>query len=97
MELRKLVITGLFGHFNHTIPFNEENITIVTAPNGYGKTIALKLIDAVFNRKYGFISALQFQVVQLVTDVDVITLRKEEPEGGDFTLYSDVNPDDPLT
>lgn len=96
MELRKLVITGLFGHFNHTIPFNEENITIITAPNGYGKTIALKLIDAVFNRKYGFISALQFQSVQLVTSADVITLTKDDPEGGNFTLSSDINPDDPL-
>ena len=43
MKLKKLVVNNLFGHFNHTIPFQEEHITIITAPNGYGKTIVLKI------------------------------------------------------
>ncbi|MDG5499942.1 AAA family ATPase [Marinobacter sp. BGYM27] len=96
MELRKLCISGLFGHFNHIIPLNDENITIITAPNGYGKTIALKIIDAVFNRKFGFIAALQFQSIELVTDSDVLTVAKENPEEGNFVLSSDRYPENPM-
>ncbi|EPH1274862.1 AAA family ATPase, partial [Acinetobacter baumannii] len=58
MNLTKLYIHNLFGHFNHKINFNEENITIITAPNGYGKTVCLKIIDAIFNKRFTYISNL---------------------------------------
>lgn len=80
MELRKLIISGLFGHFNHTVRFKDGNITIITAPNGYGKTVCLKVIDAIFNRKLSFLCDLQFQSIELHTSNGVLSIEKNLEE-----------------
>jgi len=43
--LKKIKIEGLFNKFNYEIEF-KEGITILTGPNGYGKTTILKIIYA---------------------------------------------------
>ncbi|MBQ4775293.1 AAA family ATPase [Pectobacterium versatile] len=78
MRLVKLSINGLFGHFNHVIPFKNDDVTIITAPNGYGKTIALKIIDAIFNKRNVFLSNLQFNSISLVTDKDTLIIKKQD-------------------
>lgn len=46
MRIAEISVEGLFGTFNHTIPLNqEERITIIHSPNGFGKTAILRLID----------------------------------------------------
>lgn len=80
MKLKKLIINGLFGHFNHVIKFKDENITIVTAPNGYGKTICLKVIDAIFNRKLFFLCDLQFSSIELFTSNGILEIKKNNDE-----------------
>ncbi|TDR28988.1 AAA family ATPase [Hydromonas duriensis] len=70
MRIKSLEITGLFGHFNHKISFVDENITIITAPNGYGKTMCLKIIDAIFNNKFSFFEILDFQKINLTVQDD---------------------------
>jgi predicted ATP-binding protein involved in virulence len=77
MKLRKLIVNNLFGHFNHVIPFHEEHITIITAPNGYGKTIVLKIIDAIFNKNFGFLSLLDFSSIEVVSNEGVLEIKKE--------------------
>lgn len=80
MILKKLMISGLFGHFNHSVKFKEGNVTIITAPNGYGKTVCLKVIDAIFNRKLIFLCDLQFTLIELYTSEGVITIEKNHDE-----------------
>lgn len=54
-SLTSFEIRGLFKRFNHFIEFEGNNdLTIITAPNGYGKTAVLRAIDAFFNRKFSF-------------------------------------------
>jgi len=77
VNLKKLVIQDLFGHFKHVIKFKDENITILTAPNGYGKTICLKVIDSIFNRKFHFLSELQFSQIELETSEGTLFLNKD--------------------
>ncbi len=61
MRLIDLEIFNLFGIFNHNIPYNQdERITLLTAPNGYGKTISLKTIYNLFNKKFNFFIKLSF-------------------------------------
>lgn len=96
MELKKLSITNLFGHFNHVIPFKEENITIITAPNGYGKTVALKVIDAIFNKRFGFIANLQFDSIELIMDSDILKISKDDPESPNFEIASDTHQGEPF-
>jgi predicted ATP-binding protein involved in virulence len=45
MRITQASITGLFGVFNHVIPFNlDERITIIHAPNGCSVLDLLKTI-----------------------------------------------------
>ena len=37
----------LFGRFDYDIIFNSEGLTIITGPNGYGKSTILKSIEAI--------------------------------------------------
>jgi predicted ATP-binding protein involved in virulence len=47
MRITEISVEGLFETFNHTIPLNQEDrITILHSPNGFGKTAILKLIKA---------------------------------------------------
>lgn len=54
-------ISGLFGRFNHCVPLGgEEDLHIITAPNGYGKTVILRFLDAFFNRKFSYFRRVKF-------------------------------------
>jgi predicted ATPase len=47
MRIQKISVTGLYGVFNHEIPMdNPERVTIIHGPNGFGKTVMLKMISA---------------------------------------------------
>ena len=44
MKLSSVRINNLFGQFDYNIALNQdEGITILTGPNGYGKTTILKI------------------------------------------------------
>jgi predicted ATP-binding protein involved in virulence len=51
MRLSHIGIKKLFGQFDYSIELNqEEGITILTGPNGYGKTTILNIIYELFGR-----------------------------------------------
>ncbi|HEY9431763.1 MAG TPA: AAA family ATPase [Blastocatellia bacterium] len=53
MRVKGISVKKLFGVFDHSIPLNmEERITIIHGPNGYGKTIMLRMLDGFFNMRY---------------------------------------------
>lgn len=43
--IKFLKIGKLFGRFNYELKFSEDNIMIITGPNGYGKSTILKMIN----------------------------------------------------
>lgn len=96
MKLKKLVVKDLFGHFNHVVPFQDSKITLITAPNGYGKTIVLKIIDAIFNRNYGFLSRLDFSSIELLTSDGTLRILKDGGQDNidEMTISIDSNPDE---
>lgn len=72
MKLLNLKIDGLFDLFNHEIDYNQdERITIITAPNGYGKTMTLKIIDNLFNKRFSFFTKLFFKKIIFIFDNDI--------------------------
>lgn len=92
VQLRKLIINDLFGHFHHVINFKDGNITIITAPNGYGKTICLKIIDAIFNRRLQFFTNLSFSSIELFTSEGVLTLEKTDRDNfAQESLFEEPN------
>lgn len=47
MRLKRVAVKGLFGLFNHDIRFSDgENVAIIYGPNGFGKTVMLRMIAA---------------------------------------------------
>lgn len=59
--LDSVEVASLFGTFGHKINFSSENVTILTAPNGFGKTAILKLIYGFFNKTLSNYSMYNFQ------------------------------------
>ena len=49
MRLRNITVKRLFGIFDHEIPLDKpDGVTIIHGPNGFGKTVMLKMIAAAF-------------------------------------------------
>jgi len=69
MRIIEISVTDLFGVFNHTIPLNtDERVTIIHGPNGFGKTILLRMLDGLFNGSYSELSSIPYQRFQIRFD-----------------------------
>lgn len=65
-KLKSISVKGLFRRFDHTLSFGEEDdLVIVTAPNGYGKTAMLRIIDAIFKKKYFLLRKMAFESIEV--------------------------------
>lgn len=62
MKLNYFYIQGLFGEFDYKLNFQDLDgaIRIITAPNGYGKSTILKIIDSFFNQKFNQLLEIEF-------------------------------------
>lgn len=80
MKLSKIEIKGLFDIFDYSIPLhNEESLSIITGPNGFGKTMILNIIDSLFNNNLAFFQTLVFGSVLIETeDKTKLSLVKEQ-------------------
>ena len=64
MELKSIKIKQLFGLFDYTIELNQDNdLTILTGPNGYGKTTILNIIYNLFNQRFFYFQKLNFELL----------------------------------
>lgn len=62
--LESITIKKLFGLFDYHIKFDTvENITILTGPNGYGKTTILNIIYHFFNQQFFYFQKLNFELI----------------------------------
>lgn len=93
MRLLKLELLNLFGIFNHNIQYNqEERVTLITAPNGYGKTITLKSIYNLFNKRFDFFLKLSFdKIIFSFSSNKTIEIIKYQDEMIKFTLKENDN------
>lgn len=80
-QVSLLQVDGLFGRFDHLIEFNpESDLTIITAPNGYGKTMLIRILDAFFNRRLSFFLKLDFRKITIsLASGKHIEIIKEQP------------------
>ncbi len=66
MVLQSLKITGLFGLYSYDLQFraeDQDSITFITGPNGYGKTTILSLIHALYAYDLDFLMKIPFKVL----------------------------------
>jgi predicted ATP-binding protein involved in virulence len=69
MRLVKIKINGLFDLFSYDIDLNqEEALTILTGPNGYGKTTILNILYSLFNCRFYYFQKLLFKEIVFYFD-----------------------------
>lgn len=82
MKITRLKIEKLFDLFDYDIELdNPENLLILTGPNGYGKTMMLRIIDSFLREDYVFFDELVFNKITLyfVNDIkSVITQTRRD-------------------
>lgn len=66
LRLRSVRVDDLFGRFLHELNFADpDRMLILTAPNGYGKTAVLRLIDHFFAGRFASIAQQKFSSMSL--------------------------------
>lgn len=76
--LKAIKITGLFGSFDYDIKMHEDGVTILTGPNGYGKSTILKSIYALASKNPFFFLDLYFSEITLeYTSRDTVLVAKD--------------------
>lgn len=64
--IQQLSVKKLFDRFDYTLKFSSDRkITILTAPNGFGKTVILRIIHNFTGGNFRFFSNLVFEEIEL--------------------------------
>jgi predicted ATP-binding protein involved in virulence len=93
MKLQSIEIKKLFGLFDYNIDLNnEEDLTILTGPNGYGKTTILNIIYNLFNQRFFYFQKVDFELITVFfTDDRKITINKKTGKGKSEQFVQIVN------
>jgi predicted ATP-binding protein involved in virulence len=80
MRITRIFVEKLFGVFDHEIRLNmDDRITIIHSPNGYGKTIILKMLHGLFNDRYFELESVPYESFNIEFNSDhKIEIRKDE-------------------
>ena len=79
----------LFGRFDYNVVLNKEGLTILTGPNGYGKSTILKSIEAIGNGLVGimYFFSLDFKKIKVCFENDK---RVDIEKRDDSILINDI-------
>jgi len=73
----RIIITNLFGNFNYDITLKSGGVTIITGPNGFGKSTILRSIDALYRGDIIFFSKLDFSEIHFIgSEQDELIIKK---------------------
>lgn len=79
LRIKSIKVTRLFGLYDHEVTLNADRVTVMHGPNGVGKTVFLKLIDAVINDHYHEISKVPFESFEIrFTDNSAVHIQHEK-------------------
>lgn len=81
MKLIHLEINKLFGLLDYKIPLDNHEITMLTGPNGYGKTMILKIINGILANELNVLCKLKFDLIKI------------EFQGGSVSITHDTKKD----
>jgi len=93
MRVTEISVTKLFGIFDHTIPLNmDEHITIIHGPNGFGKTVILRMLYGLFKGRYSEILRIPFEKFQVgFDDNSYMWIDRANMDTQDSILFPDQN------
>lgn len=93
--LKRIRVEKLFGRFDYDIEMKNDGVTIITGPNGFGKSTVLKIINAISNSDFFYFLNLDFNSINIICDENLpITIKKDNKSFyfGDIIIPGDVNP-----
>lgn len=91
MRIKEIYIDGLFGIFDHVIPLNmDERITIIHGPNGFGKTIILRMINGFFNSQDLVFETIPFSSFKIKFHNDSSLEIKKDTEDRNKTYWKNI-------
>ncbi|MFH8284783.1 AAA family ATPase [Streptomyces antibioticus] len=65
-RIEEVKIDGLFGYIKHDVKFSKTDpITIISGPNGIGKTHFLRLLHAVTRLDFHTLSSVEFKAIEV--------------------------------
>ena len=99
MRIKHISIRNLYGAYSYDIHIPlDENVYIITGPNGYGKTTILNIIDNISKARWIYFYKLEFDVIIVQFDNDNILMisslkdadinEPDEDAGGDVEKYT---------
>ena len=69
MRLKEIRTSRLFGLFDHRIPLRmDDRITIIHGPNGFGKTVILRMIAGILQSRRVVIPNVPFESITILFD-----------------------------
>lgn len=79
MKIVSIKIDNLFEIFDYIIEYpQDENVLIITGPNGFGKTQILNIVYNLFQRNFVFFEELEFEKITISFDNNIkIEIDKE--------------------
>ncbi|WP_125444131.1 ATP-binding protein, partial [Streptococcus gordonii] len=76
----KIVFKGLFGRFDYGIELKKDGLTIITGPNGFGKSTILNCVYQLYKQVEGlpYFFTLDFEeVIFLISDEKKLKITKK--------------------
>ena len=93
MKIKSIKIEKLFEIFDYEITYPEnEDVLIITGPNGFGKTKILNILFHLFNHSTNFFRELIFEKISVVLENDfLIEIKKINADWRHFDFFYSQN------
>jgi len=95
--VKRIVVEKLYDNYNYDITFNEGGVTLITGPNGYGKTTVLNIIKNALELNVWYFEELLFNSITIFfqSSLDGHRLQIKKVPSKKTNRYSDDSePDD---
>lgn len=92
--IKRVTIKELFGIYNYDLSFsNDENLKIITGPNGFGKTTLLRIIQNLQASNFWYFYFLVFSSIKIEYENDTILITKGSHASQDTGQDTDTSTD----
>ncbi len=69
-------VKGLFGRFNYAVKLKEDGITLLTGPNGFGKSTLFTLLESAIKGEMEKMNGIAFSSLTIVSGDKKATFKK---------------------